>query len=304
MKILGVGETVLDRICLLQSYPSEGIKTDVVKTEYSLGGFVSPALILLSRLGGQCTLITTLGKDLSGKEIAKKLMKENIDLVPCFQSQTKTHMVLVNGDNGSRTIIKDKSTRDPIKDIPDKIIQEADLIVLDRHEPLIFKKIIRKKRPSSKIIFDPSVEVSKKVMKMLHQVEFVILPIESLIKICPKDDLGKKLRYLNKKFRKPIIITAGPLGSLVCQNGKIKIIPAYKIAAVDVLGAGDVFRAAFGYGVLKNWSLDRSVRYANLVAGLQCTKIGNGSAIPTKKEIEKFEKTAQQKQPLSIENFL
>jgi sulfofructose kinase len=58
-------------------------------------------------------------------------------------------------------------------------------------------------------------------------------------------------------------------------------VPGYVVAARDTTGAGDVFRAGFIHGLLHDWSLEHTLRFANATAALKCTQIGGRSGIPT-----------------------
>jgi sugar/nucleoside kinase (ribokinase family) len=52
------------------------------------------------------------------------------------------------------------------------------------------------------------------------------------------------------------------------------------VQAVDTTGAGDIFHAAFIYGLLQNWLLEQTMRFANAAAALACTKVGARASIP------------------------
>lgn len=287
MNILGIGEIVLDKIYVLNAFPKEGVKIDAQKIEFSLGGPVVAALILLSRLGCRCTLIGSIGKDHAARIIFKKLKKEKIEFQPKIQSRTKINTVLVNQNNCSRTIVKDIVDGVLIKNIDRKLIQSSDLIVLDRHEPMAAEEIIIKKRAETKIIFDPSTEISPAILRMFKNLDHIILPVESLNNF--------SLENLFKLLHKTIIVTANEFGSIIYDGKNSKLMPAFDIRAVDPVGAGDVFRGAFGYGLLKHWNIEKTVDFANLVAGLQCTRFGNVSAVPTKDEIFNFMANAKHK---------
>lgn len=303
MNILGIGEIVLDKINLLSDFPSEGIKVNPRKVVISLGGPVTSALILLSRLGVRCTFIGSLGNDLNGRKIKDKLAQENITFFPRIQSRTKVNLVLINEKNGSRTVIKDNIKSTPIKSIPEKIIKSADLIIFDRHEPLAFEEILKKKNKQTKIILDPSTDVSRRILQMIKQVDFPILPIESLNKLFGHKKIEEKIQLFSNILQKTFIITAGEYGSVIHDGIRPKLIPAFDVKVIDTLGAGDIFRGAFAFGILNGWDIERTVIFANLVAGLQCTRLGNGSAIPTKEEIFKSEKTSIQKE-ISLNQIL
>jgi sugar/nucleoside kinase (ribokinase family) len=80
---------------------------------------------------------------------------------------------------------------------------------------------------------------------------------------------------------------------MIFNGVTVEYLPAVEIECIDANGAGDIFRGAFGYGVLKNWSIRQTIEYANIVAGLQCTRYGNGTAIPYPREIDEFSKIAK-----------
>lgn len=292
MQVLGIGEVVLDKVSLLQEYLKEGTKVKPIKVEYSIGGPVPTALILLSRLGVRCSFIGTIGEDEYGRRIKYELKKENVIVMPKNTKRTKVHTVIVNSKDGSRTIVKDAVKSEQIKKISKDVIKAADLIIVDRHEPYAFNEVIKKKRLRTKVIIDPSTEMSARTMKMMQYADYPIIPIETLSKIRRYNSVTLNLKNLYKKILKTIIITAGDKGSLIYDGKTIKLIPAADVAVIDTLGAGDVYRGAFSYGVLKEWKLNHIVKFANTVAALQCTKLGNGMAIPTKDEIDKFKKVA------------
>jgi sugar/nucleoside kinase (ribokinase family) len=55
---------------------------------------------------------------------------------------------------------------------------------------------------------------------------------------------------------------------------------------VDSTGAGDVFRGAYIYGIVKGWSLERQLWFANAAAAVSCTKPGAMGGVPTPAEVE------------------
>lgn len=282
MKILGIGETVLDKSMLIKGYAKEGSKTNASCELISLGGPVPTALILLARLGASCCLVSTVGKDSEGEVIKAILKSEQVKLITTPTPTSKVNLVLTNSENGSRTIIKSTAIHNKITNIAPQLIREADLILFDRHEPKAFDLVLKHKRPETKIIVDPSTEVSPNTIKMLEHSSMPIIPIEIYEEILTKLGPSK------------LVITAGGAGSYLLDKKEFKHVPSYKVKVADTLGAGDIYRGAFAFGVLKKWGVLRCVKFANLVSALHCTKTGNGTAIPTKKEILEFKKIASQ----------
>ncbi len=290
MNVLGIGEIVLDKVNLLNYYPAEGEKIQPLKVENSLGGPVPIALVLLSRLGVNCTLMATVDGDDAADKLKTRLRKEKIHFIQRTAKSTKMNTILVNSQNGSRTIIRDSVQHPPIINLDEKVIKQADVIMFDRHEPQAFEEVVAKKRPETKIIIDPSTEVSGKTISMIENADYPIIPYESLTKFRTHEDFMSNLKAVYEIAKKPVVITLGEDGSLIYDGKKVEHVPAAKVDVIDTLGAGDIYRGAFAYGVLKGWSIKKCAEYGNLVAALQCARLGNHEAIPTKQEIEQFKK--------------
>ena len=63
--------------------------------------------------------------------------------------------------------------------------------------------------------------------------------------------------------------------------------PAFEVAAIDTTGAGDVFRGALIYSLLRGDRPDVMLRFANAAAALSCTREGAIGGIPTLEEINR-----------------
>lgn len=288
MNILGIGETVIDKSITIDGYAREGTKVNACEEHISVGGPVATALVLLSRLGVTCNLVTSIAHDYEGNLISKTLREENIKLTINNQSKTKVNMVITNKSNGSRTIIKSTTTHKKIQNIPLKLLGNADIILFDRHEPEAFEFVLKNKKSHTKIISDPSTEVSLSTLKLIKNSTYAIIPIEIF------DDIKNILTP------EELIITAGHEGTYILKKNKLVHEPTYKVDVKDTLGAGDIYRGAFAYGILKGWKTRKSVRFANLVSSLHCTRIGNTTAIPTKEEIKEFSKIAIKNEATSL----
>jgi sugar/nucleoside kinase (ribokinase family) len=278
MKILGVGESVIDRAYII----------DKKIEEKHIGGPSLIAMILLARLGVESTLLTTVGRDEEAGIIRKKLKHEGVHMLAKIQKHTKVNKYRINPINGSREKIRGDVIHPPIKSIDRNFIRQFDVIIIDRHEPVAFSEIIKKKRATTKIIIDPSTEVSDLTLAMIQYADYPIIPIEALIKIGNSNNLSICLEKVYLLAKKTIVITAGELGSIIYNGKQCELIPTLRVNAIDVQGAGDIYRGAFAYGILQEWGIKESVSYANKVAALHCTKLGNAAAVPTKKEIDAF----------------
>jgi sugar/nucleoside kinase (ribokinase family) len=77
------------------------------------------------------------------------------------------------------------------------------------------------------------------------------------------------------------ILTEGAAGGLVKEAEQLWRFPAYPILdVIDTTGAGDAFRAGLCYGLVQNWSLQRTIRFASAVAACHCRRLGGAAQIP------------------------
>jgi sugar/nucleoside kinase (ribokinase family) len=81
-------------------------------------------------------------------------------------------------------------------------------------------------------------------------------------------------RKLLSAGAKTALITLAGEGSLVAANGAALRVHAPKVHVVDGCGAGATFSAGFIYGLLQNWELEPSVRFATAAASLKVAHAG------------------------------
>ena len=64
--------------------------------------------------------------------------------------------------------------------------------------------------------------------------------------------------------------------------------PAFAVAAVDTLGAGDTFHGAFTLLLAEGKSEREAMRFAAAAAALKCTRYGGILSGPSRAEVEAF----------------
>lgn len=97
-----------------------------------------------------------------------------------------------------------------------------------------------------------------------------------------------------------VVLKRGGEGAVVYRRGADAVtIPAYRVAVVNVLGAGDAFASGFIYGVLHGWSLDESVRIGNATGAIVATRHGCANFMPTLPEVRAFVSAADGHAPLA-----
>jgi sugar/nucleoside kinase (ribokinase family) len=180
MKVLGIGESVIDNVCRIDGEVPKNFDPTGLHSEKHVGGPVLTAMIVLARLEIECTYMTSVGRDEDANLIHSLMKHENVRLLPKYQRKTKVNTMVINKQTGQRVKLRGKIKHDSIKDLSRSFLHKFDLIIIDRHEQQAFYEILKKKKTSTKIIIDPSTEISKFTLDMIKQADYPIIPIEAV----------------------------------------------------------------------------------------------------------------------------
>jgi 5-dehydro-2-deoxygluconokinase len=91
------------------------------------------------------------------------------------------------------------------------------------------------------------------------------------------------------------IVKQGPRGVLGKTRHSSVTVPPNEVDVVNGLGAGDSFGGSLIHGLLRNWSLEKTLRYANAAGAIVASRLECSTAMPTAAEVaELAEQTAEE----------
>jgi sugar/nucleoside kinase (ribokinase family) len=82
-----------------------------------------------------------------------------------------------------------------------------------------------------------------------------------------------------------LCVTLGARGALLLVGEEVIREPGITVKTVDTTGAGDIFRGAFIYALLRGDTPRDVVRFANVAAAISCTRVGAMSSVPSLQEM-------------------
>jgi ribokinase len=85
-----------------------------------------------------------------------------------------------------------------------------------------------------------------------------------------------------------VLITLGARGVFLATANTFKIVPSFKVKAVDTTAAGDIFNGALAVSLAEKKSLEQSVLFANAAGAISVAKLGAQPSAPTRQTIENF----------------
>ena len=305
MKILGIGNAIVDVICkvddqyLIDNQLTKGTMKLVDELEFKKllstlkieqtisGGSVANSIVGLSQLGNDVGFIGKVNADDLGqkyeegltKEKVKYFYKKKIEVLP-----TGTCLILITPD-AERTMVTFLGIAGKINedDIDEKAVKASEIIFLegylwDKGEPKsAFDKVMSLSNTKAMSLSDQfCVERHKSDFLDLVQNKLDITfaneqEIKSLIDAKNFEDVIE----FGKQLGKLLIITRGEKGSIAIKNQEIiecQSKPNLKI--VDLTGAGDLFAAGFLHGFINNYSTKESLEKGTEMSSKIIQKVG------------------------------
>jgi len=281
-KILGIGNAVLDIILTTTHYPKEDQELRAINRHFQAGGNINNSLFVLSQLGHETSIVTTVSNDESAKKIIMQLNARNINtdnLQRFIKGETPTSYINLNKQTGSRTITH-------FRNLPEVSFDHFAKIAIEEYDWLHFEgRNIENLTGMFNIAktFLTTQPISLEVEKKRDGIGDII-PLANLVifshHYAQQSGFNNATELLKaKKLIAPnsmLVCTWGKLGAWYCdKSGKIIHQPAETIPqTIDSLGAGDTFNAALIDGLINNKSLADAVIFASRLAAKKCQRIG------------------------------
>ena len=305
MKILGIGNAIVDVICKVEnSFLTENNLTkstmklvdesefkkllSSLKIEETVsGGSVANSIVGLSQLGNKVGFIGKVNDDDLGEKYEEGLKKENVEYFYSKKKEqlsTGTCLILITSDS-ERTMCTFLGTAGKINknDVDVNAVKSSEITFLegylwDEGEP--------------KTAFDKAIQNSNKVAMSLsdlfcverHKPHFLDLVKNKLditfaneqeiISLIDAKNFDEVISF-SKNLRKLIVLTRGEKGSIaINRNEVIECNIQKNLKIIDLTGAGDLFAAGFLHGYVNNLSLKESLEKGTEMSSKVIQQIG------------------------------
>jgi len=286
MKILGIGNAIVDVICkvnddfLLENKLTKSTMKLVDENEFKKllsnlkieetisGGSVANSVVGLSQLGNDVGFIGKVNDDELGNKYEDGLKKEKVKYFYSKKKEkipTGTCLILITPDS-ERTMVTFLGIAGKINenDIDIEAIKESEMTFFEGYlwDEGYPKKAFEKAIKNSK---KTAMSLSDKFCVDRHKVNFLDLVKNSLdITFANEQEILSLIDTKNfedviafgKNLGKLIVITRGEKGSVAINNEEVAEFGIQKnLKIVDLTGAGDLFAAGFLHGYINNKSL-------------------------------------------------
>jgi len=306
MKILGIGNAIVDVICKVDNnfISQNGLTKSTMKLIFDenefkklltnlkiektvSGGSVANSIVGISQLGNKVGFIGKVSDDDLGSKYEQGLIKENVEYFYSKKKEelpTGTCLILVTPDS-ERTMCTFLGTAGKINenDVDINAVKKSEIIFLegylwDEGEP--------------KKAFDKAINSANKVAMSLsdqfcvdrHKPHFLDLVKNKLditfsneqeiISLIDAKSFDEVIDF-SKKLNKLIVITRGENGAIAINGNEVVEYGIKKnLKIVDLTGAGDLFAAGFLHGYVNKLSIKESLEKGTEMSSKVIQQIG------------------------------
>ena len=306
MKILGIGNAIVDVICkvddnfIIQNNLTKGtMKLFFDESEFNKlitnlkiektvsGGSVANSIVGMSQLGDKVGFVGKVSDDKLGSKYEEGLKQENVEFFYSKKKEklpTGTSLILVTPDS-ERTMCTFLGTAGKINenDLNIDVIKNSEIVFLegylwDEGEP--------------KRAFDKAINNANKVAMSLsdqfcvdrHKAQFLELVKYKLnITFANEQEIMSLIQTNNfedvinfsKQINKLIIVTRGEKGAIAVHRDQVVECEVKKnLKIIDLTGAGDLFAAGFLHGYINNLSIEESLNKGTEMSSRVIQQIG------------------------------
>ena len=306
MKILGIGNAIVDVICRVDDnfinknkLTKSTMKLIIDKNEFKKllinlkiektvsGGSVANSIVGLSQLGNKVGFIGKVCDDDLGAKYEEGLKKENVEYFYSKKKEelpTGTCLILVTPDS-ERTMCTFLGTAGKINenDVSSEAIKKSDIILLegylwDEGDPKkAFEKAIKNANKVAMSLSDQfCVDRHKSHFLELvkNKLDITFANEQEIMSLIDAKSFDEVVSFA-KELGKTIVVTRGEKGAIAVNgNDTVECGIRENLKILDLTGAGDLFAAGFLHGHINNMSLKDSLEKGTEMSSKVIQQIG------------------------------
>ncbi len=305
MKILGIGNAIVDVICkvdeeflvinklikstmkLVDEKEFKQLLSNLNIERTIAGGSVANSIVGLSQLKNEVSFIGKINEDKLGNEYEKSLINEKVKY--CYNKKkedtpTGTCLILITPDS-ERTMCTFLGVAGKIApdDIDESFIKQSELVFLEGYlwdegaPKAAFDKALKLANKSAMSLSDKfCVDRHKKSFYNLvkNKLDIIFANEQEIMELIDAKSFKDVIKF-GKDLNKTLVITRSDKGSVAITGSEvIECEGQENLKIVDLTGAGDLFAAGFLHGYINKMSNEKSLKKGTEMASKVIQKIG------------------------------
>ena len=286
-----LGIATLDYVYGVDTMPTRPEKHRARDLAVVGGGCAGNASVAVARLGGRSWLATRLGDDLTGDRILADLAEEGVETGPALRfAGLRSPVSAIFVDAAAERLVmsySDPAMPDSAEGLPARLPEGAKAVLADIRWVEGARAIFQRAREAGvPAVLDA--DRNPPHPELVSSATHVAFSAQALLEASGEEDPRLGLARLAQGTATWLAVTLGHEGVLFLENGEIAHSPAFDVAAVDTLGAGDVWHGAFALALAEGQGERAAIRFASAVAAIKCTRFGGRAGTPGRGDVERF----------------
>ncbi len=290
--VVGVGANSVDFVYRLPAYPrrdSAFAKLPITDCLVSCGGQVTTALSTCVAMGLRASYIGTIGSDENGRRMRDELGRRGINITHTVTRDAANPfaVILLDERDGERIVLwrRDPQVALAPRDIDPDAIRSGRLLHVDDVDAEAGIEAARIARERGMLVTSDIEQTTEHVRALVNAVTIPIFAEHVPAALTGESDMDRALKALRRPHHAMLCVTLGSRGAMLLAGETLHHEPGIQVKVVDTTGAGDVFRGAFIYALLRGDAPVDILRFANAAAAVSCTRPGAMNSVPTEAEV-------------------
>jgi len=298
--LVGVGLNATDTLISLPTYPERGSKVEYSAATVMPGGQTATTVVACQTWGLQTRYVGKLGSDDAGRLHLEAFHRAGVEarLITAAGGVSPQSLILVDGA-GERTVLcrRDEGMALLAEELDRDWIVNARALHLDGRDTAAATVAAGWAKAAGIPVIADLDELYPGVEELIENVDYLIVSRDFPWRLTAEPSLGTALRSIQLRYGCRLTgATLGQGGVLAWDGEQFLHSAAYRVPVVDTTGAGDIFHAAFIYGLLRGWDLKRLLDFGCAAAAINCMAAGARGGIQPVAAIEELMATGMRYQ--------
>jgi len=290
MNVLGIGYCTADILLRIDGTLEINRKIEASSLDIQGGGPVGTAMTALAKWSVRSSIAGSVGADIIGGFIRKAFGEAGVEasMLKVTEGSHSPLSVAVSDGNNLRTIFYSKGSAPPLLpgDLEGLQVGDYGAVEIDGHQSAAQAWVARQCLDARVPVVLDAGSLRDDLLPFLELSNHIVASRDFADAYSPGGDHEQTCRRLLAGPAEAAVVTLGEEGSIGWDGRTLVRCPALAVDVVDTVGAGDVYHAGYIYGLLRQWDLEKRMRFATAAAGLKCRAAGGQHSIPRLEEIE------------------